>query len=188
MKAAIAAEVARKDLADDIKRGPGGIREIEFLAQALQLIHGGRNAELRGRSLLRALHALCEANHLSVEARDLLVAAYRYLRRLENRLQMLRDAQVHALPDDANDRIRIAAGLAYPDWPALRPELDAVRGQVATEYDALSGPRERQPDARALSAYWQAPPDGGERGARAAAGSAHPRPEERRGGEEGGRT
>src|SRR3546814_10786207 len=49
MKAAIAAEVARKDLADDIKRGPGGIREIEFLAQALQLIHGGRNAELRGR-------------------------------------------------------------------------------------------------------------------------------------------
>src|SRR3546814_2177952 len=71
MKAAIAAEVARKDLADDIKRGPGGIREIEFLAQALQLIHGGRNAELRGRSLLRALHALCEANHLSVEARDL---------------------------------------------------------------------------------------------------------------------
>src|SRR3546814_8402600 len=53
MKAAIAAEVARKDLADDIKRGPGGIREIEFLAQALQLIHGGRNAELRGRSLLR---------------------------------------------------------------------------------------------------------------------------------------
>src|SRR3546814_10783263 len=108
MKAAIAAEVARKDLADDIKRGPGGIREIEFLAQALQLIHGGRNAELRGRSLLRALHALCEANHLSVEARVLLVAAYRYLRRLENRLQMLRDAQVHALPDDANDRIRIA--------------------------------------------------------------------------------
>src|SRR3546814_13732606 len=89
MKAAIAAEVARKDLADDIKRGPGGIREIEFLAQALQLIHGGRNAGLRGRSLLRALHALCEANHLSVEARDLLVAAYRYLRRLENRLQML---------------------------------------------------------------------------------------------------
>src|SRR5690606_14710436 len=83
MKAAIAAEVARKDLADDIKRGPGGIREIEFLAQALQLIHGGRDARLRGRSLLRALHALCEANHLSVEARDMLLASYRHLRRLE---------------------------------------------------------------------------------------------------------
>src|SRR3546814_2130119 len=143
MKAAIAAEVARKDLADDIKRGPGGIREIEFLAQALQLIHGGRNAELRGRSRLRALHALCEANHLSGEARELQVAEYRYRRRLENRCQMLGDAQVHGLPDDANDRIRIAAGLAYPDWPALRTGLDAVRGQVATEFDALLAPRER---------------------------------------------
>src|SRR3546814_17306695 len=71
MKAAIPAEVERQDLADDIKRGPGGIREIEFLAQALQLIHGGRNAELRGRSLLRALHAVGAATQLSVEAREL---------------------------------------------------------------------------------------------------------------------
>src|SRR3546814_17808802 len=75
-----------------------------------------------------------EANHLSVEARDLLVAAYRYLRRLGNRLQMLRDAQVHALPDDANDRIRITPGLGYPDWPALRPELDgSEEGRVGNE-------------------------------------------------------
>src|SRR3546814_5775528 len=111
-----------------------------------------------------------EANHLSVEARDLLVAAYRYLRRLGNRLQMLRDAQVHALPDDANDRIRIATGLGYPDWPALRTELDAVRGQVATEFDELLAPRERKPDAGALTAYWQALPEGGEREALADAG------------------
>ncbi len=174
MKAAIAAEVARKDLADDVKRGPGGIREIEFLAQALQLIHGGRNAALRGRSLLRALHALYEANHLSAETRDLLAAAYRHLRRLENRLQMLRDAQVHALPDDAETRARIAAGLAYPDWPALRTELDAVRAQVATEFDALLAPRRRQPDAGALTAYWQALPDGGDAAALADAGYADP--------------
>src|SRR3546814_17070320 len=78
----------------------------------------------------------------SSDLRDLLVAAYRYLRRLENRLQMLRDAQVHALPDDANDRIRIAAGLAYPDWPAPRTQLDAVRGQGATAFDALVAPPE----------------------------------------------
>src|SRR3546814_4959567 len=74
----------------------------------------------------------------------MLAAAYRHLRRLENRLQMLRDAQVHALPDDANDRARIAAGLGYPDWHALGIELDAVRGQVATEFDALLAPRERK--------------------------------------------
>src|SRR3546814_4670013 len=87
---------------------------------------------------------------------------------------MLRDAQEHALPDDANDRIRIAAGLAYPDWPALRTELDAVRGQVATEFDALLAPRERKPDAGALSAYWQALPEGGDRVALADAGYADP--------------
>jgi glutamate-ammonia-ligase adenylyltransferase len=174
MKAAIAAEVARKDLADDIKRGPGGIREIEFLAQALQLIHGGRDAALRGRSLQRALHALCEANHLSIQTRDTLVAGYRHLRRLENRLQMLRDAQTHVLPDDPDDRARLAAGLGCADWPALRAELDAVRAQVANEFDALLAPRRRKADAGALAAYWQALPDGGDASALADAGYADP--------------
>src|SRR3546814_11282229 len=97
---------------------------------------------------------------------------------------MLRDAQVHALPDDANDRIRIATGLAYPDWPALRTELDAVRGQVATEFDALLAPRERKPDAGAQSAYWPALPDGGARVALGDAGYAAPRSDERREGKE----
>ena len=174
MKAAIAAEVARKDLADDIKRGPGGIREIEFLAQALQLIHGGRDATLRSRSLMRALHALCEANHLSVETRDMLVAAYRHLRRLENRLQMLRDAQTHALPEDPSDRARIATALGHADWPALRAQLDGVRVQVADEFAALLAPRRRKPDAGGLAAYWQALPDGGDAAALADAGYADP--------------
>ena len=174
MKAAIAAEVARKDLADDIKRGPGGIREIEFLAQALQLIHGGRDARLRSRGLLRALDALCAANHLSTETRDTLVHAYRYLRRLENRLQMLRDAQVHALPEGGGDRARIAAGLGYPGWAALRNALDGVRAQVATEFDALLAPRRRKPEAGALTTYWQALPEGGDAAALADAGYADP--------------
>src|SRR5690606_24059557 len=95
MKAAIAAEVARRELADDIKRGPGGIREIEFLVQALQLIRGGREPALQERRLLPALRALVQARQIGgVEGRAL-ADAYRYLRRLENRLQMLRDAQTH---------------------------------------------------------------------------------------------
>ncbi|MFL6591324.1 MAG: glutamine-synthetase adenylyltransferase, partial [Luteimonas sp.] len=68
MKAAIAAEVARKELADDIKRGPGGIREIEFLVQALQLIRGGREPVLRDRRLLPALQALVATGHIGAEA------------------------------------------------------------------------------------------------------------------------
>ena len=67
--------------------------------------------------------------------------AYRFLRRLENRLQMLRDAQTHALPEDALDRARIAHGLGYDDWAALRDALDVHRARVAAEFEALLAPR-----------------------------------------------
>ncbi|RPE75778.1 glutamate-ammonia-ligase adenylyltransferase [Vulcaniibacterium tengchongense] len=172
MKAAIAAEVARQDLADDIKRGPGGIREIEFLAQALQLIYGGRAPALRERSLLPALRALREARHVEPAAADALAQAYRFLRRLENRLQMLRDAQTHALPAGEEERERIAAGLGYEDWNALRAELDAHRARVSAEFDALLAPRRRRAAPDALAGYWRALPDGGDRQALGEAGFA----------------
>ena len=162
MKAAIAAEVARKELADDIKRGPGGIREIEFLVQALQLIRGGREPELRGRRLLPALQALVAARHVSEPAAASLVEAYRFLRRLENRLQMLRDAQTHALPGRDEDRQRIARGLGYPDWATLRTALDAQRALVTAEFDALLAPRRRSAAPDALTRYWRALPDAGD--------------------------
>ena len=156
MKAAIAAEVARKELTDDIKRGPGGIREIEFLVQALQLIRGGREPELRGRELLPALQALVTARHVSEDAAAALTQAYRFLRRLENRLQMLRDAQTHALPASEHDRERIALGLGHADWSALRIALDVQRAQVTAEFDALLAPRRRRVAPDALTGYWRA--------------------------------
>ena len=82
MKAAIVAEVQRRDMADDLKRGPGGIREIEFLVQSLQLIRGGREPALRGRSLLPALRALVEAGQIAPGHGQVLADAYRFLRRL----------------------------------------------------------------------------------------------------------
>jgi glutamate-ammonia-ligase adenylyltransferase len=162
MKSAIAAEVARKDLADDVKRGPGGIREIEFLVQALQLIRGGREPALRERGLQRSLRALVQAGHIDVAAGDALAGAYRFLRRVENRLQMLRDAQVHALPVDPLDRTRIAAGLGFEDWDALRVALDARRALVAAEFGALLAPRRRIGEPNALALYWRALPEAGE--------------------------
>ncbi len=161
MKAAIAAEVARKELADDIKRGPGGIREIEFLAQALQLIRGGREPVLQERTLQPALRALMEARQIAPEVGEALLEAYRFLRRLENRLQMLRDAQTHVLPDDPVDRARIAHGLGFDGWDALRAQLDAHRQRVAAEFAALLAPRGRQRQPAALAAYWHALPDSG---------------------------
>ena len=174
MKAAIAAEVARRELADDIKRGPGGIREIEFLAQALQLIHGGRDASLRERRLLPALQALVDAGHMQAAAGTSLAAAYRFLRRLENRLQMLADQQGHALPASDADRDRIAAGLGYPDFAALGEELAAHRERVSAEFAALLAPRGRSEIPSDLSGYWRALPEGGDPDTLAGAGFEDP--------------
>lgn len=170
MKAAISAEVARKELADDIKRGPGGIREIEFLVQALQLIRGGREAELRGRRLLPALRALVAMRQIGEDAGADLADDYRYLRRLENRLQMLRDAQTHALPGADGDRVRIALGLGYADWPELLSELERRRARITAEFDALLAPRRRRAAPDALTAYWRALPESGDAEALADAG------------------
>lgn len=170
MKAAIAAEVARKELADDIKRGPGGIREIEFLAQALQLIRGGREPALQQRRLLPALQGLVAARQIAPEVGDALAEAYRFLRRLENRLQMLRDAQTHALPESGIDRMRIAAGLGFADWTELRARLVLHRERVAAEFEALLATRRVAAEPTALAAYWRALPDEGESSALAEAG------------------
>ena len=122
MKAMIDAEVQRRELADDLKLGPGGIREIEFLAQALQLIRGGREPALRQRSLLPALSALAQAGHLPAATATRLAEAYRFLRRLENRVQMFADQQVHALPEDPLRALRIARALGHADAAALHVE------------------------------------------------------------------
>lgn len=162
MKAAISAEVARKELADDIKRGPGGIREIEFLAQALQLIRGGREPALQQRRLQPALQALVAARQIAPEVGATLMSAYRFLRHLENRLQMVRDAQTHALPEDALTRQRIAVGQGCADWTSLRERLDGHRKRVADEFEALLATRGGSAPPSALAAYWRALPEAGE--------------------------
>ena len=170
MKAAIAAEVARKELVDDIKRGPGGIREIEFLVQALQLIRGGREPALRERRLLPALQALIDAGHVDAATGTALAGAYRFLRTLENRLQMLGDAQTHALPGDAHARARIAHGLGDAGWPDLDAELQRQRARVAAEFDALLAPRVGAAADSDLVRYWRGLPDAGDGDVLVAAG------------------
>ncbi|KAF1687248.1 bifunctional [glutamate--ammonia ligase]-adenylyl-L-tyrosine phosphorylase/[glutamate--ammonia-ligase] adenylyltransferase [Pseudoxanthomonas broegbernensis] len=170
MKAAIVAEMQRRDMADDLKRGPGGIREIEFLVQSLQLIRGGREPALRGRRLLPALDALVAAGQIAAQDGRALAQCYRFLRRLENRVQMLRDAQTHALPEDGEDRLRLALALGYGGWPELAQALAARRAQVSAEFDALLVPRRGQATPDALGGYWRALPGGGQAQALAEAG------------------
>ena len=162
MKAAITAEVARRDMHEDIKRGAGGIREIEFLCQSLQLIRAGREPVLRERRLLHALAALVDAGQIAAEDGAALREAYLFLRRLENRLQMLRDAQTHTLPADALERLRIAIGLGYPDFDSLRDALALQQQRVSTEFGALLAPRKGKAAPDAVASYWRGLPAHGD--------------------------
>jgi len=137
MKALIEREVERRELADDLKLGPGGIREIEFIVQALQLTRGGRDRRLQTPVLLRALGCLAEMRLLAAEVVEELSAAYRFLRRLENRLQMLNDAQVHRLPEAALARERLARAMGVPDWAALEAQLATHRAAVSRRFRLL---------------------------------------------------
>lgn len=144
MKVLIDAEVARKDLADNLKLGPGGIREIEFTVQLVQLIRGGREPSLRVRGLLPAL-AACEARgHIGAKRARRLREAYLLLRRVENRVQMLRDAQTHDIPDDALSRERIALSLDYADWETLNHALATQRAIVSEDFAAVLMPQHGQ--------------------------------------------
>ena len=134
MKALIEREVERRELADHVKLGPGGIREIEFIVQAFQIIRGGQDRRLQTPSLLSALALLAKWKRLPAEMPDELRAAYVYLRRLENRLQMIGDAQVHQLPPDALTRERIALAMGASDWAAVMAELNRYRELVSRHF------------------------------------------------------
>ncbi|MFT3807662.1 bifunctional [glutamate--ammonia ligase]-adenylyl-L-tyrosine phosphorylase/[glutamate--ammonia-ligase] adenylyltransferase [Arenimonas sp.] len=172
MKALIDAEVQKRELADNLKLGPGGIREIEFLVQSLQLIRGGREPALRERALLPALRALASAGHLPQVLADRLREAYLFLRRLENRVQMLGDQQVHALPEDGFLRERIARGLGYAQQGELAVALETHREVVTAAFGELLQTRRRRLSPSALGLYWRGLPDEGEAAVLADAGFA----------------
>lgn len=122
----------------DVKRGRGGIREIEFYAQTHQLIHGGRDLSLRVRGTRAALNALAKAGWITVANAATLGAAYDRLREVEHRLQMVHDRQTHALPDgDALDAVARLDGLA--DGAALVAELTELTARTARIYEELIG-------------------------------------------------
>ncbi len=121
----------------NLKKGRGGIREIEFYAQVHQLIHGGRNPALRLRGTRETLDALADAGLLPVREAQLLGESYDRLRVIEHRLQMVHDQQTHALPEkpEALDAVARLDGLA--DGAALLGEVEAITSEVGTRYDAL---------------------------------------------------
>ena len=154
LHAEIRREVARRDLADHVKLGPGGIREIEFIAQALQMIRGGREARLRSRPTVPTLHTLADLGLLPRDAVDQLCEAYDFLRRVEHRLQYVDDQQTHTLPQNDAARARLAASMGCMGWPGFIAALDAHRANVSRHFDFILG------DAPQVNALQPAPTNG----------------------------
>ena len=121
----------------DLKLGKGGIREIEFFVQALQLLHGGRDANLRVRGTLKALERLLYAGLISSRDRDELSEAYIALRRLEHRVQMVAERQTHSIPEDPGEQSRLARRAGYADAAAMHRELSAHRANVESRFKDL---------------------------------------------------
>jgi [glutamine synthetase] adenylyltransferase / [glutamine synthetase]-adenylyl-L-tyrosine phosphorylase len=135
----------RPERANDVKLSRGGIREIEFTVQLLQVVRGGQYPELRTRPTLQALPRLAAAGLVTQETAAALATAYTFLRRVEHRIQYLDDQQTHVLPmgcrneQEDGDLAWIARTMGYAECCAFLHELDAHREFVAEEFDRLLG-------------------------------------------------
>ncbi|GGH52518.1 glutamate-ammonia-ligase adenylyltransferase [Comamonas phosphati] len=125
--------------ANDVKLSRGGIREIEFIVQLLQVVRGGQFPELRCRPTLEALQRLARSGLMSQDIARALGEAYVFLRRVEHRIQYLDDQQTHVLPTRDDDLLWIAQTLGYADTRAFLHQLDEHRELVAQEFDTLLG-------------------------------------------------
>ena len=125
--------------ANDVKMSRGGIREIEFTVQVLQVVRGGQFPELRTRPTLDALQRVAHAGLMPQDTADAMGHAYDFLRRVEHRIQYLDDQQKHVLPTRDDDLAWIARTMGYSDCCSFLHELDTHRELVAGEFDILLG-------------------------------------------------
>ncbi|MDD0977124.1 bifunctional [glutamate--ammonia ligase]-adenylyl-L-tyrosine phosphorylase/[glutamate--ammonia-ligase] adenylyltransferase [Pseudomonas fontis] len=130
MKQLIQQEVRRKGMADNIKLGAGGIREVEFIAQAFQLIHGGRDLSLQQRPLLKVLATLEGQGYLPPAVITEMREGYEFLRYTEHAIQAIADRQTQMLPEDELNRARIAFMMGFKDWGSFHEQLMHWRGRI----------------------------------------------------------
>ena len=159
LHAQIRREVERKDMANNVKLGPGGIREIEFIAQVFQLIRGGRDQSLQVKPTCKVLARLADRGLLPRDVCDRLTEAYAFLRKLEHRLQYLDDAQTHNLPHNSEDQATVAASMGFADYASLLLRLDEYRAVVSAHFSAVFDDPNR--DEHTLDDVWRAAEDDG---------------------------
>jgi glutamate-ammonia-ligase adenylyltransferase len=156
MKQLIVAEVRRRELADNVKLGGGGIREIEFIAQCFQLIRGGRDISLQRRELLPVLEECAALGCLPPPAVQELADAYRFLRDAEHALQAWEDRQTQELPVDELPRLALAHCMGFADFAVFREALDAHRARVARHFSDLIEAPEPAAKPPQLAGLWGA--------------------------------
>ena len=155
MHANVREDALRKDLLDDIKRGPGGIREIEFLVQTFQLLRGGREPSLQTPSIFVAAAQLQKLQLLPETTVAEILAAYRFLRKTENRIQALHDQQTHQVPV-GKDGLRVAHAMGFKDMPAFQIALTNTRKHVQSLFEqSLPQPANVPDDRNPWHVYWQ---------------------------------
>ena len=137
MKVKMEHHARREQLENDLKHGPGGIREAEFIVQSTQLVFGGREPDLQWTSWMRALEAMVRCGKLTDVDMQLLYDAYSFLRTVENRLQMIDDQQTHTLPKDELARERLRFAMGYPDWQEFVDALTIHRVSLQLEFTCL---------------------------------------------------
>ncbi|MCF2898919.1 bifunctional [glutamate--ammonia ligase]-adenylyl-L-tyrosine phosphorylase/[glutamate--ammonia-ligase] adenylyltransferase [Pseudoalteromonas sp. OFAV1] len=139
MKHMIAQEVRRKRLTNNIKLGAGGIREVEFVVQALQMVRGGREANLQTQSLLLALKELVNNQVMTSTEAQLLKQNYLELRRVEQYLQIFADKQTQTLPDDELNQQRLCYLLNKADFSHCLAAIEQVMAEVHNEFEQVIG-------------------------------------------------
>ncbi len=154
MKSMISSEVRRRGLGNNIKLGPGGIREVEFIAQVFQLIRGGREPSLRGRGLLETLDAIDTLSLLESENVQQLRSAYCFLRRLENLLQAMADKQTQTLPDKPCDQLKLACAMQFESWSAMVQATELHMLNVHQVFANLIGEDEDEEDANPIAKHF----------------------------------
>ena len=137
MKSMIDKQVKRKSMANNIKLGRGGIREVEFIAQVFQLIRGGRERKLQARKVLRVLRYLAAQDTLPDYVVEQLIESYTFLRNTEHRLQGYRDQQTHNLPTDEEGQLRLAFSMGFIGWDDFYSELERYRQQVQDHFEQV---------------------------------------------------
>jgi glutamate-ammonia-ligase adenylyltransferase len=137
LKQKITQELQRKDRMGNIKLGPGGIREIEFIGQVFQLIRGGQDTDLQERRIQVILQLLGNKGLLIVEDSEQLIQSYQFLRRVENHLQEYQDRQVHDLPKTDREQLILAFSMGFDDWQSFNQSLEQTRKQVQSIFSQV---------------------------------------------------